>query len=71
MIRWPCKRLGVPGDFVRQWMENEIGALLLGTLVPEGRYELEGVYRTVMAGYDDEQPPGREIDPFAKRPLFL
>jgi hypothetical protein len=70
MIRWPCKRLGVPANFVRQWMENEIGALLLGTLVPEGHQELEGVYRVVMTDYDERQPD-REIDPFAKRPLFL
>ena len=39
MIIWPCKRLGVPGTFVRQWMENDLPALLLGTLVPEGRQD--------------------------------
>ncbi len=70
MILWPCKRLGIPGEFVQQWMENEIGALLLGTLVPEGRQELEGVYRAVMTGYDDGQPHSA-VDPFAKQPLFL
>jgi hypothetical protein len=71
MIIWPCKRLGVPGEFVRQWMENEIGALLLGTLVPEGRQELEGVYRAVLAAYDGELESGLDVDPFAKQPLFL
>jgi hypothetical protein len=71
MILWPCKRLGVPAHFVRQWMENEIGALLLGTLVPEGRQELEGVYKTVVTAYSDDRPSDHERDPFAKQSLFL
>ena len=67
MIIWPCKRLGVPGAFVRQWMENDLPALLLGTLVPEGRQELEGVYRQVLAAFDEEGA----VDPFDKQPLFI
>lgn len=68
MIIWPCKRLGVPPHFVRQWLHNELPALLLSTLIPEGRDELEAVYREVLAafgGVDDI------VDPFATSSLFI
>ena len=50
MILWPCRRLAIPAPFVDQWMRNHIARLLLYTLVPEGRQELENVWRLVMAG---------------------
>lgn len=67
MIIWPCKRLGVPGSFVQQWMNNETAALLLATLVPEGKHELEAVYRQVVGAFDEDVGTG----PFARQPLFL
>ncbi len=68
MIVWPCKRLGVPGRFVRQWMENALPAMLLGTLVPQGRQELRAVYDAVLDAFD---LTSGDADPFAKRPLFV
>ncbi|MGC9520386.1 MAG: hypothetical protein ACP5HG_00715 [Anaerolineae bacterium] len=68
MIVWPCKRLGVPAHFVRQWMENALPAMLLGTLVPEGRQELCAVYEAVLEAFDLNS---KGADPFAKRPLFV
>ncbi len=68
MIIWPCKRLGIPGAFVRQWLENELPTLQLGTLIPEGREELRAVYLRVLEAYGIDSD-GR--DPFAKQPLFI
>lgn len=68
MIIWPCKRLGIPEDFVQQWLENELPTLLLGTLIPEGREELRAVYLRVLEAYGIDSD-GR--DPFAKQPLFI
>lgn len=45
---WPCKRLGVPGEFVDQWLRNHIPRLLLGTLVPQGVEEVRQVRRIVL-----------------------
>jgi hypothetical protein len=56
LILWPCKRLGVPGPFVAQWLDNHLPALLLGTLVPQGRDELLAIRDLVRAEYD--LPPG-------------
>jgi hypothetical protein len=68
MIIWPCKRLGVPGPFVRQWLDNELPTLLLGTLIPEGRQELTAVYQRILEalGVDDSAS-----DVLAKQPLFI
>lgn len=53
---WPCKRLGVPAHFVKQWLDNHMPRLLLGTMVPEGKEELEGIRKMVLEafGVDDE-----------------
>lgn len=51
MILWPCKRLGVPGHFVAQWLANHMPTLLLGTLVPQGQDELLAIRELVLAGY--------------------
>ena len=46
-IIWPCRRLGIPADFVMQWMENHTARLLLGTLLPDGQNELLAIRRLV------------------------
>ncbi|MBM3277844.1 MAG: glycosyltransferase [Candidatus Handelsmanbacteria bacterium] len=63
---WPCKRLGVPGEFVDQWLRNHIPRLLLGTLVPQGVEELRQVRRLVLQEFGIE--PGEEK---LARPLFV
>ncbi len=67
MILWPCSRLGVPPAFARQWLDNDMPALLLGTLVPEGRQELEEVYRRVLEALGQGDTSGF----LQKQPLFL
>jgi len=49
-IIWPCRRLQVPPHFVRQWMANYAPRLLLQTLIPEGKQEVERVVKLVMEG---------------------
>jgi len=66
MIAWPCKRLGVPLAFVEQWMANHGQQLLLHTLSPQGREELEAVRRLVARAYGS----GRTIEPML-RPVFV
>jgi hypothetical protein len=56
MILWPCKRLGVPGHFVEQWLANHLPRLLLGTLVPQGRAELLAIRDLVLSGYGRAAP---------------
>lgn len=65
-IIWPCKRLAVPANFVTQWMNNHIPRLLLNTLAPEGKRELEQIRETVATAFGEsgEQPPLRQ-------PLFV
>jgi hypothetical protein len=63
---WPCKRLGVPGAFVDQWLRNHIPRLLLGTLVPQGVEELRQVRRLVLREFGIET--GEED---LVRPLFV
>mgnify|MGYP007030148339 CR=1 FL=1 len=65
MIIWPCKRLEVPLPFVAQWLANHIPRLLLNTLAPEGRAELEEVRRRVIAAYGGDEPPALQ------QPLFV
>ena len=67
MIIWPCKRLGVPAAFVRQWMENAGPKLLLSTLMPQGGAELSAVYERVLRAFGVE-PEG---DPFLAQPRFV
>jgi hypothetical protein len=63
---WPCKRLGVPGEFVDQWLRNHIPRLLLGTLVPQGVEELRQVRRLVLREFGIEVSD-KDLD----RPLFV
>jgi hypothetical protein len=67
MIIWPCKRLGIPVAFVRQWLCDHIPHLLLETFVPAGQGELEQVRRLVLAAFDDDL---EHLPPLA-RPLFV
>ena len=50
-IIWPCKRLGVPGEFVRQWVRNHVQRLALRSLAPQGLNELEAVHRLAVAAW--------------------
>jgi hypothetical protein len=68
MILWPCKRLGVPGHFVEQWLANHLPRLLLGTLVPQGRAELLAIRELVLRAY--ERPlPGEMAGGFLRTPF--
>lgn len=70
MILWPCRRLGVPAAFVRQWLANQAPPLQLGTLAPEGQAELRAVCRRVIAGMgQDGVAP--EPEPLDYQPLFI
>lgn len=61
MIIWPCKRLGVPGHFVAQWLANHLPRLLLGTLVSQGRTELLAIRDLVLRAFDLPVKDGDEI----------
>jgi hypothetical protein len=69
MILWPCKRLGVPGHFVAQWLANHLPTLLLGTLAPQGQDELRAIRDLVLAGYNLD-PSTTQPTPFT-RPRFV
>ena len=60
MILWPCKRLGVPGHFVAQWLANHLPTLQLGTLAPQGQDELLAIRQLVLQNYG--------LDPATTRP---
>jgi hypothetical protein len=67
-IIWPCRRLGIPVAFVRQWMSNHTTRLLLLTLAPEGREELMRIRRLVLATLSGEE----EVDVGTSlQPLFV
>ena len=67
-IIWPCKRLNVPLPFVKQWMANHIPRLLLNTLTPDGRGELEEIRQLVLEEFDTRQTRGEEK---ILHPLFV
>jgi hypothetical protein len=66
-IIWPCKRLAVPGAFVRQWMTNHSARLLLPTLLPQGREELRQIRSLVHEAFDLDPVPEGD----APGPLFV
>lgn len=70
MIIWPCKRLGVPGHFVQQWLTNHLHRLVLGTFVPQGRTELLAIRDLVLQAFDRPLPPPDQHDTM-QRALFL
>ena len=65
---WPCKRLGVPPQFVAQWLRNHAPRLLLGSLTPEGRDELIAIQRMVMLAFGG---PDRGAGDPLPRPRFV
>jgi len=69
MIIWPCKRLGVPGHFVAQWLTNHLPRLLLGTLAPQGRDELLAIRNLVFKAFDLAIPSAQEDE--IVRPRFV
>ena len=70
MIIWPCKRLGVPGHFVEQWLTNHLHRLVLGTFVPQGRTELLAIRDLVLQAFDRPLPTADQHDTI-QRALFL
>ena len=68
MIVWPCQRLGIPLPFVEQWFANHLPRLLLNTLAPQGKDELEAIRRRVIHALAAD--PNRRIDQIFE-PLFL
>jgi hypothetical protein len=60
-IVWPCRRLQVPGRFVRQWLRNHLPRLLLTTLAPQGRDELRQVRRLVLEDLGLEDEPDEAV----------
>lgn len=69
MIIWPCKRLGVPGHFVEQWLTNHLHRLLLGTFVPQGRTELLAIRNLVLQAF--ARPLPSEQPEMLQRALFV
>lgn len=58
---WPCRRLGVPGHFVDQWLRNHLPRLLLNTLAPQGRAELKQIRDLVLAEFGMAPPGDDEV----------
>jgi len=52
MIIWGCKRLDVPYPFVAQWLANHAPRLLLNTIVPQGKEEVEQVRQFVQEAFE-------------------
>lgn len=67
-IVWPCKRLGVPGNFVDQWLRNHIPRLELNTLTPVGKKELLCIRDLVLHEFEIDPPKEEEM---IWRPLFV
>jgi len=68
MIVWPCKRLAIPLPFVKQWLTNHISRLLLNTIAPEGKTELDQIRQVVITSLARSQD--QEIEPLLQ-PLFI
>lgn len=66
MIIWGCKRLDVPYSFVAQWLANHAPCLLLNTIVPQGKEEVEQVRQFVSAAF-----AAQPTDAAGLQPLFV
>ena len=64
---WAVKRLGVPPEFARQWYDNHLPRLLLGTIVPDGQQVLLDIRRLLLAGLGLPDNTTSEY----RRPLFV
>ena len=65
---WPCKRLEIPVTFVKQFLANHIPRLLLDTMIPDGRDELQEIHRLTLRAFGEE--PKKE-DLLLFQPLFV
>jgi hypothetical protein len=64
-IIWPCKRLNIPVEFVRQWLDNHMPRLLLDTLRPDGGNELQAIRHLVLDAWGEgDTPPSLMRAPF-------
>ncbi|MEJ5311527.1 MAG: hypothetical protein WHX52_17345 [Anaerolineae bacterium] len=66
MIIWGCKRLAVPYPFVAQWLANHAPRLLLNTIVPQGKVEVEQVRQLVREAF-----AAQDTDAAGLQPLFV
>ncbi len=66
MIIWGCKRLAVPYPFVAQWLANHAPRLLLNTIVPQGKAEVEQVRQLVREAF-----AAQNTDAAGLQPLFV
>jgi len=67
-IIWPCKRLNITLPFVEQWLANHMPRLLLNTLAPEGKAELNEIRKTVLVAFGEESTGDTGS---ASEPLFI
>jgi hypothetical protein len=65
---WPCKRLEIPVTFVRQFLANHIPRLLLSTMIPDGREELQEIHRLTLQAFGEEP---KKADSCLFQPLFV
>ena len=64
---WPLRRLNVPPAFVRQWLANPLARLLLGTLLPQGKEELQRIAELTLQGCVADPAAAADF----LQPLFL
>jgi hypothetical protein len=67
-IIWPAKRLAIPLPFIKQWLANHITRLLLNTIAPDGKGELEQIRQVVIRSLAEN--PHEAIEPLFQ-PLFV
>ncbi len=66
-IIWPCKRLSIPFSFVEQWFTNHAHRLLMHTMQPYGRDELNGIKKILYREFGAEDV----WQPLSQQPLFV
>jgi len=63
MIIWGCKRLDAPYPFVAQWLANHAPRLLLNTIVPQGKAEVEQVRQLVREAFSAPNTEAAGLQP--------
>ena len=63
MIIWGCKRLDVPYPFVAQWLANHAPRLLLTTIVPQGKEQVEQVRHYIGEAFAQEAGEAAGLQP--------